>query len=252
MSVHAFVSYAFWIVPALLQLAITVKMYRVKIIREFPFFSTYTVVHVIRFLVLFPTSLFSRPPYAGYFYGYWSAEALDVVLGIAVIYELYSHVFGEYQALRRLGNVLFQWSAAMLLLAAVAMAAMTTGSDTSRVIAGIMVAEQCFAFIRAGLLLFLFLFARAFGLTWRHYIVGIALGFAVYVSVDMAAAAIRGNIGSIANATYALIKTGAYNCTAVIWMMYFLQKKPASTLVQTAPTADLKNWNAALQQLLNR
>ena len=248
MSVHSLLTYGFWIASVAMQVAITVRMYQKRIIKEFPCFTIYTVEHVARAIGLFLT----RHSYTNYFYGYWAAEALDVVLGIAVIYEIYSHVFREHEALKRLGNVLFQWSAAMLLLAAVMMGAVTHGSDVSRTIAGIMMAEQCFSFLRAGLLLLLFVFARAFGLTWRHYVFGIALGFAVYVSVDLAVAAIRGNLGTVANATYTIVKTAAYNCSVVIWTVYFLQRKPSTILVKGIPTSDLEQWNNVLLNILNR
>ena len=252
MSAHLLFTYGLWVGAVVLQIAITVRMYLKRVIREFPCFSIYTVEHILRAIVLFLLSSLPHHSYTNYFYGYWTAEAIDVVLGIAVIYEIYSHVFREYEALQRLGNVLFQWSAAMLFLAAVTMAAVTHGSDASKLMAAIMVAEQCFSFLRAGLLLLLFVFARTFGLTWRHYVFGIALGFAVYVSVDMVVAAIRGNLGSVANATYTVVKTSAYNCSVVIWTVYFLQRKPNSVLVKALPTSDLENWNNALLYILNR
>lgn len=244
-------TYLLWIVPAILQIAIAWKMYSTRLAREFPFFFTYTVLHLFRFAILFSTYLWMRS-YKTYFVEYWAAEAVDIVLGLAIIYEIYSHVFRQYAALQKLATLLFQWCAALLVLLATVVAATSPGTDASRLIAGIFTVEQCFAIVRAGLLLFLFVFARTFGLQLRHYVFGIALGFAVYVSTELGTTAMRGHLGSVAASTYAFVKSGAFNCSVLIWVVYFFLPQPQTISLAAAPKNDLEQWNQALVQLLNK
>lgn len=244
------IAYVLWIAPAALQVLIVSAMLKRRLVREFPIFFAYTTFHVVRAIALF--LLRHQLASWDYFYSYWTAQAASSVLGFAVIYEIFSHVFRSHEALRTLGFMLFRWVAAVLLLVAVVAAASAPGSDTNQLMAGVVILERSVRVVQCGLLFFLFLFSSSFGLSWRHYVFGIALGFGLFASVELVAVTMRAHFGSVADATWSLVNSAAYNCTVLIWVGYLLGPQPAQRAVQMPPKAEIDEWNQALLQLIRR
>lgn len=243
--------YAFWLVePVLLVMAATL-MIRRKLYREFPLFLSFLIFQVVLFLALYLNHQ-TVANYKLYFWTYWGGEMLSIALGFAVIYELFLNVFQPYGGLRDLGALLFRWAVVVLAVVAVITAASSPGTDASRLIAGIVALERSASFVRLGLLLFLFLLSGSFGLRWRDYAFGIALGFGVHASVQLAAMAIRGHVGSIANLTVSLINSAAYLCGLLIWVSYLLAPSAVPVSVKRVPAHDLDRWNRALLELLHQ
>ena len=216
--------------------------------RDFPAFFSYTIVHLARiavFSVYRPNLLFTE-------YLYWVTEALDVGLGILVIHEIYAHVFRDYAALRRFGRVLMLWCAAILVLVATVTAAGAAGANEHRLTVTLVVLDWCVALLKAALLLLLFHFSRLAGLKWRHYALGIAVGVGVYTSVDIAGMVVRTHSRLLAAVTYGLVKSAAYNCSALVWMIYFFSQQAMSRPLGTVPDNEMDTWNSILEVLLRR
>src|SRR5215467_11137379 len=72
--------------PPLLLVVAGVMVYR-KLYREFPFFFTYLIVVVLAELIRFV--VFHMKPGLAYFYSYWTSEAVEVMLGFLVLYEVF-------------------------------------------------------------------------------------------------------------------------------------------------------------------
>lgn len=252
MSVGQLVGYTLWGLPPLLQLGIAALMRRRRLEREFPLFLTYTLVHLFRFPILYFIYHLPRPNYVLYFYSYWAAEVVTASLSFAVIHEIYKHVFRRYDALRTLGNLMFRWTLAVMFLIAAVVAASSVGDETDRILRGVMAFDQSVAVVLGGLIFFLFLFTSYFGLTWRDFAFGIAIGLALYTTVDLAAMAIRIHWGAVANNTVSLVRSAAYNCSVLVWVAYCWRKEPARKPVASVPTHDLERWNAALLELAQR
>src|SRR5437773_1652711 len=191
MSIRDLMEFVLWGGPPLLQLGIVALMRRRRLEREFPLFFAYTLAHLFRFPILYFIYHLPRPHYALYFYSYWAAEVVTAALSFAVIYEIYAHVFRPYDALRGLGNVMFRWTLAVMFLVGALVAASSTGGEAARILRGVLAFDQCAAIVMGGLLFFLFLFMSYFGLTWRDFGFGIAIGLGLYTTVDLAASAIR-------------------------------------------------------------
>src|SRR5262249_10422625 len=139
------------------------------------------------------------PSNASIFLFCWINEALEAMLGFAVIYEVFNIVVKRYQTIHRFGFLLYRWAAVGLLLAATITAANAPGMDSARVIEGIFVLERGVRIVQAGLLLVLFLFASYLGLSWRSNVFGVALGFGIYASAELALVAIRAHVGADAD-----------------------------------------------------
>jgi len=140
----------------------------------------------------------------------------------------------------------------VLLLTATAVAGYGANPDSGKIIAGILTAERSLRIIQAGLLLFLFLFSSSLGLTWRHYLFGIALGFGTFAIVDLASLAARAQLGHISADVVSLVRSVAFNCAVLIWVVYIFQRKPSEFQIPEIPTHDLEEWDRALVQLLQR
>jgi len=100
--------------------------------------------------------------------------------------------------------------------------------------------------------MFLFIFASSLGLTWRHYVFGIALGFGIYAIVDLASLAARTQLGLISADVASVVRSVAFNCAVLIWVIYTLQPNPAESQIPEIPRHDLEKWDRALVQLLQR
>ncbi len=250
MSPERITVYVLWVLPAVVQVAIVVAMLRRKLYLEFPIFFSWAAYHVLRAGSLW--FLQQQGPRA-YFYGYWSAQVISFGLGFAVIYEILRHVLRRYDALWGLGRRLFLGIALLLVLAAVARATATsTAEDLNVFIARVYAWTPGLRMAQCGLLAFLILFSTYFGITWRHYVFGIALGFGLYASVELAATAVRSEVGWIGHETYDLVRRVAYACATLIWAAYLLRPEPARLVANRVPQTQVEEWNRALQELWQR
>jgi hypothetical protein len=236
-----------WVTAAVLKVTMAVLLTTKKFYRRFPIFYAYAV-----YSTALTTSLFAaRISYPAYFYTFWVGRILDVVLEFAVIYEIFAKLFADYDALRRITSVLFKWTAAALLLVATLLAT-APSADASRLISTILIAERSIAVIQTGLLVFLFIFASSFGISWRHYLFGISAGFGVLGTIKLADLSIRTQIGGSANNIFNVVQIAGYIVAAGIWLSYLVAREPESPRVTSMPSTNLEAWNHALRQVLER
>lgn len=241
--------YALWIGPVLLQGALAVIMLRRKLHKQFSAFFLYTAYELASFPVLF--SVYHLWP-QDYFYVSWASSAIEIGLAFAVILEVFSHAFQPYAALHDLGRVLFRWVAVFLLLVAVVLAVAAPGNDASRVVAGILTLDRSLLVMQCGLVLFLVLFLPHLGLSWKHNLVGIGLGFGLYASVQLMLMTLRLQGGSalISDATMTMVNSSAYGGTVLLWMIYALVPEPARRPVLAETKSE--RWDHALSGMQQR
>jgi hypothetical protein len=241
--------YLLWVTgPLLLVLTCGAALKR-RLVPEFPVFFAYAAFHVLRSAVLF--AIYHRMR-GEYFYAYWVAQVVSIVLGFAVIYELYCKVFQNYDAIQQIGGLAFACAAILLLAAAVWTVASAPGIDAPGIVKAVVLLERSVRVMQCGLLLFLFLLAFYFGLSWQNYLFGIAMGFGVFASIELAAIAVRSQVGVAAGRTLSQVNAVAYGCGVMIWLCYLLAPMPAPQNRGIMPRNDLEKWNQALLQILQR
>jgi hypothetical protein len=116
------------------------------------------------------------------------------------------------------------------------------------------VLEQTFYIVQSGLVLFLFLFAAHFKLTWDSRAFGIALGFAVLVCEHMAAWAVTAS-GALIDKRHLLdlLNMATYHVCVLIWFYYLLvPQKVVTAPAVSLPENSLDNWNRELERLLQQ
>jgi hypothetical protein len=74
----------------------------------------------------------------------------------------------------------------------------------------------------------------------------------VYTSVDFAGIAVRMHLGLLTTATYALLKSAAYNGSVLVWMIYFFSQPAISPLIGPVSNHEMDTWNSILDVLLRR
>lgn len=239
-------SYALWIGPTLLQVALAVIMLRRKLNREFPAFFLYTTYAIAAFGVIF--LVYHRFP-QDYFYTFWACSALEIVLAFAVILEVFSQAFRPYQSLRDLGKVLFRWVGVFLVLVSIVLAMASPGTDADRVVAGVLTLDRSLLVMQCGLVLFLVIFLPHLGLSWKHNSVGIALGFGLYASVQLMMITLRmqGGAARISDTTLGLVNSAAYTGMVILWMVCVLLPEPARRPVAVASKSE--RWDYTLTDI---
>jgi hypothetical protein len=179
-------------------------------------------------------------------------ELLDAVLSVAVIYELFNHVLLPYPSIKQLGILLFRWASVVLVVIAAVSAGVAQGSDSARLMAAILILQRSVLVVRCGLFLFVFMFASSLGLTWRHHVFGIALGFGVSASIELVAVTMRAHFGAMDHSVYRVLASASYDCAVLIWMGYLLTSEKPVSLRKREPRHEneLVLWNNALTELL--
>jgi len=86
-------TYLLWVAPIVLQVAIAVAIVSRKLYRDAYWFLAYTVAEIATSAA--GLSAYRVSPKA-YFYTYFAGDALCIVLGFAVIYQLFSCVLRPY------------------------------------------------------------------------------------------------------------------------------------------------------------
>ena len=247
MTLNANFAYdALWAAHPILQSAVAAVMLRRKLQRSFPAFFLYIVCQIV---IVFPLTFPFRDErfYSFFYYSYWCTTAVSVILGFFVIHEVFLDVFRPYHTLRDLGSVLFKWAGLVMLMVAGVVAASVHGGNQGPLSAAILTLERSVRVVQCGLVLFLLVFSRYLGTSWRQKSFGIALGFGFFAWVELTLVAM-GNIFD-SQLVSSFVNMIAYNVTFLIWFGYMATKSPARD--QAAPMLRPQRWEQSLNDLQN-
>lgn len=251
-----------WLLGFLLELTLAIAIFRGRLHREYPLFFSYVVLELIRTTVLAAVRpLAAIPPHPRpYFYVYWISECLVALFGFLVVEEVFQKAFERRLGLQKLGAAVFRYSLLALVVTAVAVAVMAPGTESDKLFAGILILKRTQSFVRAGLVVCLFLFVFLLGLPWGSYSIGIALGFAVHGIVESATMAARSHYGFEFNEIWVWSIMGAALLERLIWLAYFIRPRafasPTLTDENACPAplveAEVSRMNDAVESLLGR
>lgn len=238
-----------WFSAQALQLAVLLCMYRRRIQRHYPAFFYYIVVEVVSDPFL--TLARGRWDYS-YYYGYWIVACLTTGLSFFVLQEIFRDAFRPFEALRELSTILFRWSVLVLLLvagmSAVAVSNSAHGDHIDTITNSILLVDRNVRIMLCGLVFFLLMFSEYLGISRRHLLFGIAIGFGFFSSVNMLVATAMAHQGTVLHrTTLSAINSGAYVVACIVWLAYVANPK---TLLagQNVVEARSKDWNEALEE----
>lgn len=242
---------ALWLFCASLQAAIGYRMWQRKSYRDYPLFFAYTLEQLVRFAVLF--YCYQLHLQTNYFHAYAGFQAIEAILQIGVVCELFSDVFRPYEGIRQIGPSILRWASVFFLFSAILVAAYSTGADSYKYLGQMFAMERSVEIVQAGLLLFLALASSLLALEWKWQTLWIAFGFGLFSGVNLIAYTIRFQFGMSSQHQLSLLSNSAYAVAVLCWVraFYFLPEEsgPAG---QPPAQWDVHSWNRALLQLLRR
>lgn len=243
----ASVIHGLWITSICLQALLGVVLLSKKSWHKFPFFTSYSIFNLIEL----GGSYALRHNGPLYFRFYWSCEAITLLLGLAVVYEVFKTIFVQHPALRRLASILFTLAIVALLgVGAIVLWSKNPG-DSKSMTSAILVIAEATRILEVGLLMFLFIFSSAFGLHWRQSTFGIAMGLGIFTAVELLSVTMQSEWGTSSVAVFNLIRMLAFNISLLVWIAYiFLPERVAET--DLPERAQLEQWNQAVMELIRQ
>jgi len=215
--------YYLWIAPHIFLLPVLVIVYTRRLHKKFPIFFVYACYEIAQFFLLFAIYMFAYSRAALYQYVFIATLAGSAALRFGIVQEVFNNVFQGFPRLESLAATSMRGLTVLLLLAAIITAIYATGPAPDHLLAGIELLDRSAAIIQAGLLFFLFLFARMFGLSIRNFAFGIALGFGLVATTDLAVSALSLVKLDLPLARFLnLLVTASYQVSVLIWLGFLL------------------------------
>ena len=241
LAMNAQFQLALWMAHPVLQLGVAGVFYWRKLHRVFPIFFSYLLFQVVNFCVVFPAYRYGS--YQEYFYSYWGLQAVSLALGFKIIHEIFLDVFRPYHALKDLGSVLFKWAALVMMLVAIVVAAASPTTQQGPIVQAVVTVQRCVRVSQCGLILFLLVFSRYLGVSWRQHSFGISLGFGGFAGAELLMIALNAS-GNASQVTVGEVNMIAYNGAVLLWLGYVWRKAPARE--NPANLLMSQRWNQSL------
>jgi len=246
---YQFVLYYLWIAPHILLVGVAMVMYFRNLHKKYPIFFTYTVYETLLFLLLFVNRNTMNAPthHAAYRYIFLVTMAGSAALRFGIIEEIFDDALHGYRRLDKLAKTSLRWVGVLLVIAAIVSVARSADSIADCLTAGVGLLARSVFIIQVGLLVFLFLFARLFGLSWRSFTFGIALGFAIYASTESAMWALRLMEPDLHDKFLLdLLPTASYHVSVLVWLGYLFAKENI-VIPSALPLPEIDKWSGELE-----
>lgn len=214
-----------------------------KLRSGFPYFFSYLVLMTASTVVSLCVFLFAPQQY---FYVYWSLSSVIMLLGFAVLYEVFVNILKPYSAVIDLGKMLFLWAGSFLLVAALLTVAVTSGPTPNKLRVAVDLCDRCVHLMQCGMLMLLVLFERRLNLSWRSHAMCIAIGTGVSAAIDIVVSYGQGRFPGMASQ---LDSVNGFSFVAVLafWAYSLTAKQAVRKTAADSPTRlILQRWNEAL------
>ena len=232
----------------LLQAVLIAVLFIREAWRKFPIFTTFVVYDFVEGIAGY--ALFGR--WNAFFYVYTIGEALAVAFGIAVVYELFAELFSRHQALRSLAAWVLRASAGLLILVAAGVLYTHSPIGKHAISVALMIIEEAARVVELGCVVFLFLFSGAFGLHWRQWMFGIALGLGLLVAVKLLVVTMLPYANSAMVQVWYMISSGSYDLSILIWCGYLALPERTPQGTELPHHSQLEQWNQAILELIHQ
>jgi len=163
-----------------------------------------------------------------------------------VIYEVFLEILHPYPTLQDLGAVLFQWAALVMLLVAIVVAASSPASIQGPLVQAIVTVQRCVRVVQVGLILFLLVFSRYLGISWRQHSFGIALGFGAYAATELTMFALHAS-NHASQGLVNFVDLLSCNLAITTWLVYCAGRSIATADTQRVLTS--ARWEQGLSDL---
>jgi len=250
---HSLLWHYLWVAPNVLLAVLALLMWRRGLHKEFPAFFCYAIFEAAGGIVIYAIDV--SPSVSGpvYWWSYFLFLVIEVFVKFVVIGEVFTHLLRQYPPLGRLAKVLISGVGIVLVFAATIIAAYANPT-TFWLISATRILGRSVSAVQCGLILFLFVFAAHFHLSWGRSVFGITLGLGIVAGVYLAYWALMAE-WLFGQRTYLLdfLNMATYHVCVLIWFYYLLvPQKSATTSAAPLPEHNLDIWNRELERLLQQ
>ena len=248
---YKFLLFYLWIAPHVLLAVVAVLLLIRRVHTDFPAFFLYAWYEIAECVLLFAIAVTGLNKGAWYMRAYLVTLTMGTALRFGVIQEIFNNVFRETGHLDALARISLRWTTGFLLVVVVLCAIFGSGQTSDNLIAGLAWLGRGAAIIQCGLVVFLFAFSGLFGLSLQSYVFGIALGFGILSSVELANWALHtGNLTDSMSRALNLLPTGGYHVAVLLWLGYLVA--PARKILRPSdvPVGEVDQWNRQLERFL--
>lgn len=221
---HSLLWHYLWVGTDVLLLVLALLTWRRHLNKLFPAFFVYLVFEGMQGLALYVMDL--APGISADVF--WRTEIafviIEAIVKLVVIREIFSDLAGSRPSVARTGKYLIVCAGtALVALAAAAAAHAPAVPSAARLVSHSQVLEQSIYLVEAGLLLFIYLFAAHYHLTWSRRQCGIALGLSISACVGLGAFATFANRVFFEQRFYLdFLNSGIYHFCVLLWFYYLL------------------------------
>ena len=255
LQAHSFLWNYLWVAPNLLLLVLGLLLWRRGFSRQYPALLAFMILSGVGDLTVFAADVSPSVSAVNFWRIDWASLLIESFLKFFVIGEIFSRVLAPYPSVSRLGKVFISGFGAALVLLATLVAAFSHGDSAIRLISGVHLLEQTVFVIELGLIVFLFMFAGYFRLSWDRLSFGVLLGFGISACEHLAAWAIMTNANPSAYGRTLLdfLNMATHHLCVLIWFYYLLvpQKVVRKSAVSITDN-NLAVWNRELERLLQQ
>ncbi|MBV9181346.1 MAG: hypothetical protein JO356_08535 [Acidobacteria bacterium] len=221
--------------------------------KQLPIFVLYIVCQLTVFLSSITTSLLTpRVSLNTYHWVMTLGMAVGLLLELCVLYELANELMVSQLSSAPMLRRGLRWTAAILILVATAASASFPQPGLHRVVKLFQILDFSSNLIEIGLLLGLLLFSRILGVAWRSLPAGIALGFGLYASAQIAASSLLLLLGRPGYVTVDLVRMAAFHVCVLVWLFYIFSPIKAPIITGAGlREVELESWGQKLGRMVH-
>ena len=252
---HSLLWHYLWVAPNVLLLVLGVVTWKRGMAKRMPAFLAFACLSAISELAVYAVDVIPSVSAWTFWRVYWASLIVEGLLKFALIGEIFGGVFGSYPSIARLGKLLIRAVGVVLALVATLAASYAPQDGRFGIISGAHFLDQTIYLIESGLLVFIFVFASHFRLSWTREVFGIALGLSMSACVHLATWAALANAGlpDGTRVLLVLLNMTTYHISVLVWFYYLLiPQKVAVKSAVPLPENDLAVWNRELERLLQQ
>jgi hypothetical protein len=236
-----------WIGSIGLQVLLAFIVLAKRTWQRYPFFSAYVLFNLFETAILYSVFRMTKV----YMYTFLLCEAIGIVLGLAIVREIFTNVFSPHPALRKLATMIFRVGVIALIVLGCGVIYAQSG-DVRGIFHVMLLAEQATRIVEVGLIMFLFLSSSAFGLHWKQNVFGIALGLGMFAAVELINVTLIGHVSTTTAQAFSLVRSISYSASLMMWAGYLLVPEQMANTAEIPKRAQLEQWNQAVMELISR
>jgi hypothetical protein len=187
--------------------------------------------------------------YYAYRLTYWPCFAINAILMLRVLHEMFRHAVRSIPGVQKLGRPIFFWAIVVSVILAFAASLTPHAAGMTLLLACAQVLMRSQAVLALCMLTFLAFASRTLGVSYGSRIFGVIFGFGVMATATLVNSALLGHVSMTSVANLVLIYVNFVGIA--VWAGYFLKPEPARRLVAMPVTSPLMRWNDIAQTLGN-